>query len=420
MTRLTARIIHIITHPPAYEEYADKPRPGWNWDTLNGSWVGIWGYDWADILSIELTKINGKIKHEIWQPDLRADCIYSQEIFPGVIHRLFPAKEMQRWIGLKKHTEIYSTEIIQFFNMSNTDGVIIHIGQSVTNKINKNLLEFSTHAKFVFSFHGQITLPIVSLLKLQKNFFAKIHYIREHFIAKKLFKRISFLTYQSNKNLSSLKYYYKGPLAKITMGINCSKYQGYNKSHCRHELNLPLNSRVFLTVCRLYDLKQVDRIIEVLTLIEKDFLYIVVGHGTRKYEEYLKLKAKKLLVQNKIIFAGYKTGEELVKYFTSADLFIHVSRAEAGPVVIMEAMACGLPIFSTETGNTAEVLKENNAGILVGITDYNEWKNNIQGFLLDKSIKVLDNEFVKGHYDWKNVAGKFYKIYECLINEPKE
>jgi glycosyltransferase involved in cell wall biosynthesis len=196
------------------------------------------------------------------------------------------------------------------------------------------------------------------------------------------------------------------------MGIHFDKYRGYDKNQCRNELNLPLNKNIFLTVCRLYDLKQVDKVIEILSTIEKDFLYIVVGHGTRQYEEYLKSKANKLNEQNKIVFTGYKTGPELVKYINSADIFIHVSKAEAGPVVNMEAMGCGVPIFCTDTGNTAEVLKENSAGIVVGATNYKDWERELINYLDGKPIKTLDLEVVKEHYEWGNIAKKFIAIYD--------
>jgi len=401
-----------MTHPPAYDEYSDKPRPQWNWNTPNGSWVGIWGYDWSDLLAVEVSNVNSEFEHEIWQPDLRADHIYSQEIFPGIIHRLFPALEKTKWIGLRKSCEIDSPSMIKFFCPEIEHEIIFHISQSVTSKINKDLIENFTKTCFVFSFHGQITFPLVSLLNFQKNFLAKFHYLKEHILAKKLFRHIAFLTYQSTTNLKYLKFYYRGPVTKITMGIHFNKYQGYDKNQCRKELNLPLNGIIFLTVCRLYNLKQVDKLVEVLSKTDKDFLYIIVGHGTREYEEYLKIKSEKLKKQNKIIFAGYKTGHELMKYFNSADLFIHVSKAEAGPVVNMEAMACGLPVFCTDTGNTAEVLKENNAGIVVGIKSYNAWEKELINYLEGKPIKTLNLEIVKEYYEWKNVAKKFTVIYD--------
>ena len=148
-----ATIIHIMTHLPAYDEHSNKPKPLWNWSTPNGSWVGIGGSDWSDQLAIEVKKINKIIDHEIWQPDLRADRIYSQEIFPGVVHRLFPAQEKTKLVGLRKSREVDSPAMVQFFNNKNVSDVIFHIAQSVTFKINRDLLELFTKAHFVFSYH---------------------------------------------------------------------------------------------------------------------------------------------------------------------------------------------------------------------------------------------------------------------------
>lgn len=408
-----------MTHPPAYEEYADKPRPATNWDTPNGSWVGIWGYDWADLLSVEVRKICKEFAHEIWQPDLRADQIYTKEIYPGVSHILFPANEFSKWIGLRKSKELYSPGmIIKARSYSNIK--VFHIGQSVTSSINKKLLELFPNVPFVFSFHGQITLPMVSLFKFNKNFPSKIYYLMEHFQSKKLFKRIHFLTFQSNKNLSYLSSYYKGSSLKITMGIHFEKYQGYEKEKCRSELKLPLKKNILLTVCRLYSLKQVDKIIEVLSTINKDFLYIVVGHGIRSYEEYLRIKADTLIKNEKIIFTGYKTGLELVKYYHSADLFIHVSKAEAGPVTIMEAMACGIPVFCTDTGNTAELLKVNNSGVVVEIKKYRIWRQRLIDYMEGEKVKALELSIAKKHYDWSNVAKEFVHIYNNTIYDLEE
>jgi glycosyltransferase involved in cell wall biosynthesis len=405
-------VIHIMTHPPAYDEYSDKPRPEWNWDISNSLWVGIWGYDWADQLAIEVKKVNKIFDHEIWQPDLRADRIYNQEIFPGVIHRLFPAQEKSKLIGLRKNCEVSSPAMIQFLSAEEAKKVIFHIGQSVTCKINKDLLESFINAKFIFSFHGQITLPIISLLRIQKNILAKFHYLNEHFLSKKLFNQLSFLTFQNNRNLAYLKYYYNGPLKRITMGIHFDDFHKLDKVKCREELNLPQNSIILLTICRLYELKQIDKIIEVLSKIDRNFLYIIVGHGTREYEEFLIKKSEKLRKQNKVLLTGYKKGPELLKYLNASDLFIHVSKSEAGPVVCMEAMASGLPLFCTGTGNIAEVLKENNAGIVVGIKNYKNWKKEIINYLDGKPIKTLDPDFIKEQYDWGNIANKFIAIYD--------
>jgi len=410
MRKSIYKIIHIINHPPAYEEYGDKPRPKWNWDTPDGSWVGIWGYDWADQIANECLKISDEFEHEVWRPDLRAKKIYSHTFENGYTHRIFPAVETTS-------KEITSPEmLIALPQESSKDKFIFHLGYPHFIGLNKNIIDTYCRHRFVLTFHGEVNLPYNALFRMQRNPLKKIYYLKQHFLAKQYFKFVDHITYPSENNKTTLSNYYNGTLTKLTMGIDSGKFRTIDKKECRKKLNLAGDRKVLLTVSRLYDLKQVDKIIEILNELNEDFIILVVGHGTSEYEKYLNEKAKKLLNQNKIRFEGYKTSDELVEYYNAADLFIHVSKSEAGPVSIMEAMACGLAIFCTNVGNTAELLKENNAGIIVGTKEYKIWKQRLIEFLNGKSIYTLDIATVKKHYDWNNVAKKFLEIYKGVLN----
>ncbi len=400
------KIIHIMNHPPAYEEYADKPRPGINWDTPNGSWVGIWDYDWSDQLASQILKRTDAFDHEVWQPDLSADKIYSHTFENGLTHRMFPAVK-------NPNKEIISPMMLTFLSVEDLKhNYIFHINYPHFLGLNKGLIDTYKNQKFVLTFHGEINLPFNALFRMQRNPLKKIFYLKQHFIAKRYFKLVDHVTYQTEKNIGTLKRYYNGKLTKLTMGIDTNKFRVIYKKECREKLLIPKETKVLLTVSQLIVRKQVDKIIDLLNEIEENFIFLIVGHGTKEYEKYLKGKTKNLSDKNRIRFEGYKTSNELVTYYNAADLFIHVSKSEAGPVSMMEAMACDLPIFCTDTGNTAEVLKENNAGIVVGINNYKDWEKELINYLEGKPIKTVDADVVKEHYDWSNIAEKFIKIYD--------
>lgn len=411
MLNMKSKIIHIMNNSPAYEVYADKPRPVISWDIPNSSWVGIWRYDWAGQIASEILKISDEFKHEVWQPDLRADRIYSHTFENGLTHRMFPAIRTSR-------NEIISPHMVTFLTKEEVmNNYIFHITYPHFLGLNKDIIDSYITQKFVLTFHGEINLPFNALFRMQRNPLKKIYYLKQHFLAKRYFQLVDHVTYPSGHNLNTLKKYYSGNLTKLTMGVDSNKFRVIDKKECRKKLMIPVDIKVLLTVSRLYDLKQVDKIIKILSELNEDFLFLVVGHGTREYEQYLREKSISLLDKNKIRFIGYKTGNELVEYYNAADLFIHVSKSEAGPVSIMEAMACGLPIFFTNTGNAAEVLKEHNAGVVVGIKDYKDWKNKLTAYLQGKSIVPLDIDIVKRYYDWKkNVANKFIEIYKGILN----
>jgi glycosyltransferase involved in cell wall biosynthesis len=408
MSSTKLKIIHIMNHLPAYEEYPDKPRPAINWDTSNDSWVGIWGYDWSDQIANEVLKLTDEFEHEVWQPDVRADKIYSHTFENRLIHRSFPA-------SITSHEEIYSPQMLDFIPISeHNDRYIFHLGYPHFLGINKSLLDTYKNYRYILTFHGEINLPYNALFSIQKNPLKKIFYLKQHFTAKSYFKSINHITYQSDKNLKTLKKYYNGQLTKLTMGLDTTKYKKIEPNEYKKKLLIPYGKKVLLTVSRLYNLKQVDKFIDVLNGISEDFIFLVIGHGRKEYENYLKEKAKGLMDINKIKFVGYKSGNELIEYYNAADLFIHVSKSEAGPVSVMEAMACGLPIFCTDTGNAAELLKANNAGMIVGISRYVEWREKLTYYLRGVPIKALDIGIVRSQYDWNHVAEIFLEIYKKI------
>lgn len=408
------RIIHVMTHPPPYEAYAYQPRPKINWDTPDGSWVGIWGYDWADLLAIEVRKVNERIPHEIWQPDLRADKVYSKEIFPGVVHTLFPAFVAHKRLSLFKTSDSYAPGMLDA--ASKNDELIFHIGRHLVNPVNKSILENYHRARFVVSFHGQIQMPISSIFRMQKNLLKKFTHCIDHFQTKKLFKKISYVTIQNSKNLGTLKKYYKFPIKRLPMGIEFKDYPVIDQLMAREELELPREKKIMLTMSRLVPGKQIDKLIDVLSNIQKEYLLVILGIGEKEYEQFLKNKAEKVLGKTNFLFAGYKHGPEKVKFLSAADLFILVSKSEGSPVVVVEAMASNLPILTTDTGYTSEFLKKNNAGRIVGIKDYNAWQIEIENFLNGQEIQKADYCQIKNEFEWKNIAHRASEIYDEVLN----
>jgi glycosyltransferase involved in cell wall biosynthesis len=81
----------------------------------------------------------------------------------------------------------------------------------------------------------------------------------------------------------------------------------------------------------------------------------------------------------------------------------------------MEAFACELPVFSTRTGNTAELMEKENSGALVEIKDYKQWAWELKKIIKTKHLpKALNREFAKEYCDWKNIAKRFIAIYQEL------
>ena len=120
----------------------------------------------------------------------------------------------------------------------------------------------------------------------------------------------------------------------------------------------------------LIPVKQVDRIIEVLSMLEISNLHWVhFGDGPLRTE--LEAMAKKLLSNVKYEFRGIVPNNEILDFYASrhVDLFINLSSSEGIPVSIMEALSAGIPVVATNVGGTAEAVNDQN-GFLIS-ADFN-------------------------------------------------
>lgn len=175
-----------------------------------------------------------------------------------------------------------------------------------------------------------------------------------------------------------------------------------------------------LFVGRLEKRKGLEYLIRACGLINKkfsNFRLIVVGPGTRLRGGYRRL-AKELELSN-VEFVGAVSGDDLPKYYRTADIFCSpATGGESFGIVLLEAMGCGKPVIASDIEGYASVMQHSEQGILVPPRD-------IQG-LADALLWLVDNKAmrekmgVKGranaeNYSWPNVAEKVLDFYRGLM-----
>ena len=100
---------------------------------------------------------------------------------------------------------------------------------------------------------------------------------------------------------------------------------------------------------------------------------------------------------------------ELISIYKQADIFVMPSDIEAAPLVILEAMAAGLPWVSFDVGNVKELaggLVVKNKSELFEVVLY--LKNNPE---ICQKLSVEGQDFVRKHHDWKNISEKYWELY---------
>ncbi|RRJ29466.1 glycosyltransferase [Halocatena pleomorpha] len=119
----------------------------------------------------------------------------------------------------------------------------------------------------------------------------------------------------------------------------------------RRRLGLPIDRKIALYVGRLSKLKGMPFLEDVLSSLQDrtDFQFVVIGEGP--YREQLTAKFD----DRTVIAPGHVPYEEIDRYYKAADLYVHPSPKEGVPLVILEAMECGVPVVARQAGDVGFV-----------------------------------------------------------------
>lgn len=140
------------------------------------------------------------------------------------------------------------------------------------------------------------------------------------------------------------------------------------------------------------------------------FLTLVGAGG--EWEE-TKAYAQELNLSPYVEFTGMKSGADLVREFQQSGALVMFSHYENQPVVILEALACGLPVIATRVGSIPDLLSEQR-GILVSPGDE---KSLTQAMLqVDKLIapdlKLARREYIESAFGYDGVGQKLLNLYK--------
>jgi glycosyltransferase involved in cell wall biosynthesis len=417
-------IINIMPHGPVYNFSPDEKPDVW-WEKPDGSWLGFWTREWPDLLGEAVLTQTDQYEWEVWQPDYRADRIYSKTIETGVTHRLFPAKERIYRLGLESRKGFFSEAMISHLEESQNNPMILKLYSTFGLRspfYNEILKEFGPAKKFPIFFLGigMFKAPVSEMLEIHRPL-TYLNLMLEYFRLKKLLRYVDVVSELSDSALSEVRKVYSGRIEKFTMWCDFDFWVPVPskelKMSIRDKLNIPQEKTAFLASGNFIPRKQFDKLIEVFKGIKErdDFFLIIAGHGDKAYTGMLKSLAAPLIKQGKAMLHPYVRGEGLRNLYWASDLFISVATDEGGPVTVMDAMACGLPVLSTPVGETAERMKKHGAGRLIPNKNYDEWIKAVLEILNKKLPKAIDIPIARDAYNSPGVAGRYINIYNDLF-----
>lgn len=200
----------------------------------------------------------------------------------------------------------------------------------------------------------------------------------------------------------------------ISMGVNVSKFgkQYYVSNYFGQG-----DKKVILFVGRLAEIKGVTYLIEAMKSI--DALLVIVGDGPLREN----LEKQAMSIKNKVIFLGAKTHEDLKTIYASADVFVvpSVTAKDGGQegfgLVILEAMASGLPVIASNSGGIKQLIVNGMNGLLCEEKCVKELVNGIKRVLEDNELyyEIINNTGnMIEKYDYKVMAQKYIEIINTI------
>jgi glycosyltransferase involved in cell wall biosynthesis len=161
-----------------------------------------------------------------------------------------------------------------------------------------------------------------------------------------------------------------GKIRVIGNGVDTQKFSPTSKTEARKQLGLVADDKVLISVGALVERKGFHRVIELLPGLLTEFpnlKYLVVGGPSPEgdWSNRLRQQVAELNLEKVVLFQGAMPSEQLKIPFSAADIFVLATSNEGWANVFLEAMACGLPVITTDVGGNKEVVCSEELGAIV-------------------------------------------------------
>ena len=177
-------------------------------------------------------------------------------------------------------------------------------------------------------------------------------------------------------------------------GVNKIFFSDFNRNFENEKFTV-------VTVANLLPKKNIELILEISKAL-KEFRFILVGDGNHR--KVLENIIRRENIDN-VELVGFKSAEIVRKYYYESDCYLLTSLSEGTPTSILEAMACSLPIVSSNAGGVKSILGKHNC--VADLSNKYQFIDCLSNFSVNVKLRrdiSIKNRIQSEKYAWKSVA----------------
>lgn len=252
-----------------------------------------------------------------------------------------------------------------------------------------------------------VTIHDLTHLKLKQFLPNKFAYLYAKFMMWIAIKKSSVVLTVSENSKQDILQYFKVNPDKIKVIYNGVGEEFRKKSkdeidYLYEKYNIPRNKKILMYAGNLKPHKNIEKLLEAFSLLEdkENYVLLIVGKAFENYT-VLDEKEKQLGIKDYIINTGSLTQEQIIDVYNLADLFIFPSLYEGFGLPIIEALACGTKVISSNTSSLPEV-----GGDVIEYFDPNNASEICEKIKASEHTE-FNEEKVKNwlkNFDWKKIS----------------
>lgn len=196
--------------------------------------------------------------------------------------------------------------------------------------------------------------------------------------------------------------------------VNENVYYKKDHSLLKKQYDIAKDEKVIIHISNFRKVKRISDIIKTFDLVQQkiDVKLLLVGDGPESSAIYEQVKS--LQLENKVLFLGKQ--KKISDLLSIADLKLLLSDKESFGLVLLEAMACGVPCIGTNIGGIPEVIKHDETGYLVELGNVRKTSEYAIKLLTDerhhKQFSEAGLKHVKQNFNSNNIVDQYISCYE--------